>query len=197
MSLRPQVIGFDVQKLVGIRASKDQAVLDRLFVEFDERVSFRDHSLTVLAKDTLRRAIFEGFPFADLQEENEAHVYAAIVLAQHDQELLRMDSDSWWMPTMWELVGVVHEQLAVPVRRYLLMFYRGRPLFGRRIKTDWSYYGYLTLRQLSELLPALENLDREVLSTARTEWVVPLFDDLLTWLRTIQSAGRDLWFYAS
>jgi hypothetical protein len=171
--------------------------LDRLLAEFDERVSFRDQSLTNLAKQTLRRAIFEGFPFADLEEENEAHVYAAIVLAQHDQELLRLNSDSWWMPTMWELVGVVHEQLAVPVRRCLVMFYRGRPLFGRRIKTDWSYYGYLNLRQLSELLTALENLDRGVLSTARTEWVVPLFDDLLTWLRTIQSAGRDLWFYAS
>ena len=108
-----------------------------------------------------------------------------------------MDSDSWKMPTMWELVGVVHEQLDVPVRRYLLMFYRGRPLFGHRIKTDWSYYGYLNLRQFSELLAALENLDRGILSTARTEWVVPLFDDMLTWLRTIQSAGRDLWFYAS
>jgi hypothetical protein len=83
------------------------------------------------------------------------------------------------------------------VRRYLLMFNRGRPLFGHRIKTDWSYYGYLNLRQLSELLAALENLDRGILSTARTEWVVPLFDDMLTWLRTIQSAGRDLWFYAS
>jgi hypothetical protein len=59
MSLRPQVIGFEVEKLVRIRACKEQAVLDRLLAEFDKRVSFRDQSLTELAKDTLRRAIFE------------------------------------------------------------------------------------------------------------------------------------------
>jgi hypothetical protein len=196
MSLRPEVFGFDIEKLRSIRGCKDQAVLNQLLVEFDKRIHFRDESLTALAKEALRRAIFEGLPFPDLEKENEAHVCAAVVLAEHDQELLPTGSNTWKMPTMWELVRVVHERLELPARRYLLVFYRGRPVFGRRIKTDWSYYGFLTLRQLGDLLVALENVDRSVLSTAETEWVIPLFDDLLEWLRTIQDARRDLWFYA-
>ncbi|NOX55666.1 MAG: hypothetical protein GXP27_14750 [Planctomycetes bacterium] len=192
MALRPEIRGFDMQRMLSLLGSKDERLLDELTRLFDEMVRFDDERLREESLAVLRRAVYEGGRWSDLDEEGEVHVMAAIVLAHHGQQMVTTESNRWTMPAFWKYIEAVHEYVPEGVaRNSLLRFGVGRPLFGRRISVEWSYYGFLRLAEVGELLEALRRLPDGVVPEPGREFHV----SLLGWLETIQQADRDLWFH--
>ena len=195
MSLRPVVSGFDLDAMLGLLGSGDEGRLARLTDEFDARVAFPDPAQAALARDALRRAVFEGARWPDLEVEGEPHVSAAVVLAHHGQAHLPTGSDVWKMPAFWDFIKAHHDRLPPEPRKYLFMFGRGRPLFGRRIDTPWSYYGFLTLPQTRALLASLTDLRASDPSLQGPQFLGGFLDEFVSWLSSVSSAEKDLWFH--
>lgn len=191
MALRPTVSGCRLDTMFQRLGSRDEAILAQLIDSFDEAVNLQAPSARAEAHEILRRAVFEGPRWPDLEVEGELHVMAAIVLAKHDQTHLATDSDFWKMPAVWDFVRDCHPRLSGDARKFVAMFGRGRALFGRKIDTPWSFYGFLTLKQVRTLRAGLLALHQD------GQIQGDFCDDLMRWLEAIESQEMDLWFYCS
>jgi len=87
-----------------------------------------------------------------------------------------------------------HDRLPQEARKFLAMFGRGRALLGRRIDTPWSYDGFLTTEQTRVLHDALVELRAADPPIQGQQPMGGFIDELVGWLATIESAGKDLWF---
>jgi hypothetical protein len=74
---------------------------------------------------------------------------------------------------------------------------RGRAIFGRRIDTPWSYYGFLSLPQVRTLHAALATLQDDDPSLRGEPFMDGFLDELMGWLQTVESNNQDLWFYCA
>lgn len=193
MSLRPELSGFDRKRLLGLCGTGDRAAAEALARELAQMVTFDDPGDLERSKNVIRRAVMEGIPFPDLETEGEPHVFAAIALANHDQRHRETGSSEWKMAAFDELGATIRGRIAPDAERLFSLFLEGRPLFGRRIETPWSYYAYFSLPEVKSLLATLEGY-------ARTHGDDPTADGFLTelrsWMEEISHAGLDLWFYA-
>jgi hypothetical protein len=195
MSLRPVIAGFDLHAMLRLLGRGDIALLESLQQEFDDRATFDDPAQTLAAHEILRRAVFEGPRWPDLEVEGEPHVMAAIVLASHGQSHLKTGSDIGKMSAFWNFIKEHHARIPSEARKFLFMFGRGRALFGRRIETAWSYYGYLTQLQTQKLHQALIALQADDPAFRGPEFMGGFLDDFIDWLARVEAAGKDLWFH--
>ena len=194
MSLRPEISGFSLDAMFGPIGTKDEDVLARILRAFDESVHSRDSGLLEKSREVLRRAIFEEVPWPDLDVEGEAHVMAAIVLAQHGQDHRSTGSNVWKMPTFWSFIKGYYTRLEGDARKALFVFGRGRAIFGRRIDTPWSYYGFLSLPQVRTLHAGLAKMREDDPSLCGEGFMGGFLDELMGWLEVVVSAEQDLWF---
>ena len=197
MSLRPEISGFSLQKMFDVLGCKDEEVLRRVTDEFDSKVTFRNPSLKAEAHNVLRRAIFDydGNRWPDLEVEGEPHVFAAIVLAAHGQELLKTESNHWKMPGIWDFIEQNYPQFSGEGRKYLKVFVEGRGIFGRKIKTYWSYYSFLQRSELDAALRTLTQFRDADPARQGGQFHYGMLGRLLEWLTAIRSKQMDLWFY--
>lgn len=206
MSLRPMISGFDLARLRSYLGCGDRSLLLALESDLAQLLA-RSTGLDVRLGEEVRKvlgaAVLQGAPFPGLQEETQAHVIAADLLASHGQELLSTDADQWnhsGFLEAWES-GITAED-GDELLQYLLF---GRPLFGREFDTSWSYYGYLShaeVRQLRGSLREIEDDDQEkdhlkfladlglnLPGNSATDLIV----DLTRWCDALLTANKDLW----
>jgi hypothetical protein len=195
MSLRPEISGFSLDTMFGPIGSKDEDHLARLLEAFDESVRSRNPDLMNQTREILRRAIFEEVPWPDLEGEGEAHVLAAIMLARYGQVHSSTGSNVWKMPAFWNFIKEYHTRLPGDARRALFVFGRGRPIFGRRIDTPWSYYGFLSRPQAQTLHAGLSTMRDDDPSPRAEELTGGFLDELIGWLEAVDSRQQDLWFH--
>jgi hypothetical protein len=183
--------------MFGHIGTKDKDLLVRILQGLDESVRARDPGLIERTRDAIWRAIFEEVPCPDLEVEGEAHVVAAVVLARYGQTHMATGSNVWKMPAFWSFIKGYHHRLPGDARKALFVFGRGRAIFGRRIDTPWSYYGFLSLPQVRTLHAELSRLRDEDPSLRGEAFMGGFLDELMRWLRIVESNNKDLWFYCA
>ena len=156
MSLRPEIFGFDLARLRALLGCGDQALASRAATEVARLVQ----EPVAEAVEIARRAVLSGVPFVGLDAEGDCHVATAIVLSKMDQTLDDVKSSAWNMSPIWSLASLFPALGGTdhPFR----IFLEGRPIFGKRIATGWSYYGFLAHPELklvrAALVPVRETL---------------------------------------
>lgn len=196
--LRLNLLGFSLKKLESILGSGDLDLVARLKVTLAENEEDLEELPQVIAETgkVLEVAILKGAPIPALVVESDSHVLAALLLAEHDQELTATGSDSWQAGAFWTLAQQFSEEVEPQTRKLLGFFCEGRPLFGKVIETDSKYYGYLTAAELLALRAELTELEDYVKDWEETG-TLEFLRDLISWLNTVAEAEQDLWFYTS
>jgi hypothetical protein len=200
MSLRPEVRGFDLPKLRSWFGSGDASVVAAIerelaLAEADPEADVDDQFRETF-REALHRAVFQGVPFPDLDAEREPHVDLAILLAGHGQEFLETDSNDWKMVGFDEFWKHCRGALGSGGDLFAY-FLEGRPLFGKRIETVWSYYGYLSQLEVRRLRTSLAKLLSRHPRLAEIYVVEDLASDLTRWCDEILGANKDLWFWTA
>jgi hypothetical protein len=196
LSIRLNLFGFSLAKLESILASGDLDLVARLKVALMESEDDLGELPEVIAETgkIIAEAIAKGAPLNSLVIEGDAHVLAACLLAEHDQDFTPTGSDSWQAGAYWTLAQQFGEELEPESRKMLGYFCEGRPLFGKVIDTDNKYYGYLTAAELVFLKLELVQLE-EYVKDWEEAGTLEFLRDLITWLHTVAEAEQDLWFY--
>jgi len=193
MSLRPEISGFKLDILLSLFGSRNREAAANAAKVVEETVAFDDPREFARVRQVLEQAITSGRPFADLTAEDGSHVYAALGLAAVEQNRTETESNVWKMGAFEDLVnqiGTTIEPKALTLLRYFL---DGRPLFGKTIQADWSYYAWLSLDELKTLIAAL----RAVAQTDSDPTGDGFLEELTGWLDQVAAADSDLWFFAS
>ncbi len=208
MSLRAYITSFDLQKMQSLLGSRKESTVQTaakiLREEFDldaldedEAAEYAERIEAILA--ICRRAVDEGVPFPDLKEENEDHVTAAETLAVVGQKHGYTSFEDWKVTQAF--YPLLHDYSAAlsPRGRELLTFLdEGRPLFGRKLETGWSYYAYLTADEVKELHAALVALQESHPELKGEEYLGGFVESLVEALAGIsrKRKARDLWLEA-
>ncbi len=197
MALRPEVYGFHLAELFNRFQSQDRALiadleskLVQLAAESDLPSEFCDEYRTAL-----RHAVDHGVPVPQLERETDAHVLLAIDLAKYRQELQPVGSNDWDMNAFFDFWETCQPLLS-PAQQSLLRYWEvGRPLFGKKIETGWSYYGYLSRDEVIQTRRLLDALKNEHAAFAEEDYLDGFLVAWDEWLETIAAAGLDLWFW--
>jgi hypothetical protein len=200
VSMRPTIYGFkleSIKKLFGsddnvafekINKSYRQAVSEIYCDELDELSQFSQKGEAII-----RRAIMEGVPFAELDNEDDIHVLVADAIA-HSAELKSPgNTTDWNMQAFRDLRCDLVDEIESDMISLLGIFEEGRPFFGKKINSTWSYYGYLTAKEARKLYIVLDELNDSDVSDNLGEFLFTLTD----WLDGISSQNLDLYFYIS
>lgn len=205
MSLRCYIRSFWLEKLRALFGSRDaaayQAAADALKEEFggdeeeDEDEEEREEAEKILA--VCRRAIYEGVPFDGLKAEDSSHAHAARILASVGQKHKFTSFEDWKVTRAFPPFFKDHGAALPPRARELLTFLaEGRPLFGRKVQSDWSYVAYLSQDEVKELHAALVQL-REQRPELKGEGYLDGFTDaLILGLGEVIKRRQDLWLDA-
>jgi len=200
MSLRPQIYGFCLKDVQSIFASNDEAVLQKIYniyekilgeLLFDEPDETKE--LKKQGREIIRRAVMQGVPFEDLKCEREVHTFAAEAVVRSIEIKPVGDTNDWSMQAFWDLRAEYGTKVSRDALNLFDIFYDGRPFFGKKIDSGWSYYGHLTLEEVNRLSTALDSLGDSGVPDDLKVFVAELTD----WLEGIASANLDLWFVAS
>jgi len=193
MSLRPEIFAFRLQSLRELPASGSTSAITAIhrklqdLADQDEPGDEDTTNELALAKKIVSRAIVEGIPFHELGAETDAHVTAANHLAYHGQTWKGVGSNCWKMRAFWQLDENTQGKWAnTEAEKIFQYFVKGRPLFGRKTDTGWSYYAYVSFEEAVLLKSELE-MFRDI---------DPKFiDEFRSWLSVITSDNLDLWMY--
>lgn len=201
MALRPEIRGFDLSRLHSLFGSRDEAVISAIQGQFDRFAAAQssgiDESFRTTFRDSLLRAIREGAPFPGLAVETEPHVRLATLLAGYEQQFIATDSSDWKLNAFEEFWEACESAIPDDVQPLFGYFLDGRPLFGGRIATAWSFYGFLSHTELRRLAESLDAISREQSELMRNELVEDLIADFRRWSTDILTGGKDLWFWTA
>lgn len=204
MSLRPEISGFNLKKMLSLFGCGDKKLIKEIQIELKKTLSdypvitkkeFRE--LSKKGSVIIKQAILKGAPFSDLVNENDSHVAVADVFARHNQERCYTDSADWKMGAFWGFESQYENKLDQTTKGLLSFLIDGRPLFGREIEQDWSYYAYLSLAEVKQLQAGLIKLQESCPELEGEEFMDGFIDELIGWLDTISGKNLDLWLYAS
>jgi hypothetical protein len=198
MSMRPDIYGFKLESVRGLFGSDNQETLKKISNLYQKMIfdAFGDEPDT-LAKfreqgnAIIWRAIMEEAPFPDLDSENSIHVYAAKSIVDSTEPKSVGDSLDWHMQAFRDLRMDGEGKLDPEIVNLLRVFESGRPFFGRKIESDWNYYGYLTAKEVKQLAPAIDALSESQSANYMDGFHLALAD----WLDGILSQNLDLWFW--
>jgi hypothetical protein len=208
MSLRAHISSFEFQKLQALFGSRDEATveaaarvlrkqfgLDEPDEEWDEEAATEvEHALAIC-----RRAVFEGVPFPDLEMEDDEHAIAAVALAVVGQKHRGTSFGGWKVTHVFHPLLRDHSTaLSIRGRELLSYLSDGRPIFGRKNGSSWSYYAYLTSNEVQELHAALLDLQRAHPELKGETYLDGFVDALAQALADVSSnrKARDLWLEA-
>ena len=201
MSLRREIFGFRLQALHELLGSGSTDAIAAVASALDD-VAGNEGTLDEVeagqlrtAKQIVSRAITQGAPFPELDVETDAHVMAAVHLARHNQSWHDVGSNSWKMQAFWQLDEDAGDKWYTTSDNLFRYFIHGRPLFGNRINTDWSYYAFLRLEEIRDLIAAIRELQRAHEEFAQPDYVDGFVVALLAWLCGLADAKLDLWFF--
>lgn len=189
MSLRPQIYGFRLATLEALLGSGDQSALASLkgsvSAAFPNDAGFVKQVGAILA-----RAIDEGAPFDDVDDEGLAHVWAAHILAGSGQDVWDAASGAGKVqPT-----EIIFDQGAKLSARgdELIELLMGRALFGEAIETDGETYAWLTHDEVKELA---QELSGDATAGLLNAAIAAHIADFRRWLAEIERRGLDLWYF--
>jgi hypothetical protein len=145
------------------------------------------------------RAIKRGVPFRGMDGEGDACVCAAVALAKTGQTFFRPDphDDIWKITLMEDLLCRSGVHWDMPTFELMQFIEDGRPLFRKRIATGWSYYGYLSLNEVSRLAAGIRKAQKEHPMLADPNFFDGFLTALLGRLDKIAKKKLDLWFYTA
>jgi hypothetical protein len=200
MSLRPYFNGFDRQKMLDLFGSGSRTAKDSAFVIIGGMLTGDDPEILEGRRKcsaVITEAIDRGVPFPGLDGEDESHVCAAAALAEMGQSFFRPDpNDDSWKISLMEVLLAQNEGRFDSKTHELLSFIRdGRPLFGKRIDTGWSYYAWLTSAEVRELAAGIRKAQEVYPGLADPGYFDGFLLALLGWLDKITERNMDLWLY--
>jgi hypothetical protein len=200
MSLRPQIYGFSLKEVQSLFASADEKALEQINNNYEQILTElfsiepeEQENLRKEGKAVIHRSVMEGAPFADLDCENEVHVFVAEVIVRYTNLKPIEDTGEWKMDAFWDLQSACASKVGSEIADLLAIFEQGRSFFGKKIESGWAYYGYLTLEETEKLLGAINEPAKFEVPDYLSEFVA----ELISWLEEIISEKLDFWFIAS
>lgn len=205
MSLRPAISGFRLETMQKLFTADNGVDTDSLFIALEESAtehlgedSKEQEKIVSKGKEVILRAVQDGIPFAELDSEEISHVMAADVLAHFGQDHHEIDDTTdWKMDVFWDLEEKYGADLDPSTKKLLHCISEGRPLFGKRIDSDWSYYAYLSCAEVMQLHSALHDLQKKRPELSGDECFDGFVDELLAWLSEIAEQNLDMWCFMS
>ena len=91
------------------------------------------------------------------------------------------------MPGIWDFIEQNYPQFSGEGRKYLKVFVEGRGIFGRKIKTYWSYYSFLQRSELDAALRTLTQFRDADPARQGGQFHYGMLGRLLEWLTAIRS----------
>jgi len=212
MSLRPNIIGIRRKKMLSFVGCKDEDVLKGLLTDLNENYGGEDKENgegeaksaddMKIAAEFLRKVVMEGTP-TGLETETLGHVLAVSTLARFRQDnLVETDSNVWKMRGVTDFTEQFSKKLDPTTTQYLQYLCNGRPLFGKKIKTDWNYYAYLGYAELDHFRDAIElayNHAAELEQKGKLNeidfetWTLDMMEALMEWCDPVLDEKLDLW----
>jgi hypothetical protein len=190
MSLRANFYTFEMKRLEQLlgRGGEPSAELVRQVQE-----AYPSDPTGVAQK--LRRALREQPPLPDLEVEDEAWVCVASTLAVHDPHRTYFSDFSWHATGLFKASELLRGLLSPQVMPLVDFLAWGRPLFGRRIVTDWGYYAWLSQVEAMVLGGELTVLlqDNKIPSPMPPSFI----RDLAQVLSTASLDGKDVWMHGA
>lgn len=181
MSLRPNLLAFDLEQARSVVGCRSERVLAELTATFQELVEplpeQRERSLGYLSQ------LVAGTLEHSVTVEDQALQYVVIALAHHGQQVER-STTLYWEALLAHLAKNAAPTRHQQVARYFL---RGRQLFGDSVKTEWAYYAFFPHAQLDQLLALITEAPWSKLYDAEAAQA---------WLRDVARRGRDVFFFA-
>lgn len=203
MSLRPEIFGFNLSQMRSHFGSKNEAIIQHIvsrvepvaqdIEEEDEEEAARYRANV---SETARAIIMDGAPVKGLESEEDIHFDIAQALVTYEQKPVGVGSNIWKMNAFWDFQPKYGKRLGGEAESLLGHLISGRPMFGRAMKIDWSYYSYLTNAEVKTLLAALRKLQQEEPSLVGKAYLSGFVDTLIGWLEKIDSQEMDLFLYA-
>ncbi len=186
MSRRPSIAGFHLSRLKALVGTRDASTISSLVERYEENAL--DNEALDRAKRLFTAIIMGEFSTTPPAVEDEALQEVVQHLVEYSQDLRYSDS------LFWEALMVdVDERQAKydngpeELLGYLL---RGRPLIGRRTDSNnWNYYAYFTSDEAKRLFDFIRSQQH-----LRQEYDFEAADN---WMKEVEQAGEDVWFYVS
>lgn len=202
MSLRPYFNGFHLHKMQALFASGDSDAVQTATAIINDMFSGDDPDTVQARRDCAKiisRAVNKGVPFRGLDAEHELHVWSAVALARTGQSFFRPDpfDTTWKISLMDDLLAQNGHQFDDPTHRLLTFIKDGRALFGKRIDSVWSYYAFLTSREVRDLAAGVRRARKSFPNLADETFFDGFLFALLGWLDKIARKKLDLWLYTS
>lgn len=191
MALRPEFHGFSLEQFNASIGSGNAERAEELVVAFDGLVTMDDPAQQDVGRNFIRAVVMgDTAPGGIDGAETEAHVMAMISLAK-SVHVISTDSN-FWKSSFLDYFRDVSDALRAidpELSNILARFGSGRSMWGKYIDTSWSFYAWASRAEVQRMRRGFD--DHPKLLQGETEFG----RDFQRWLREIDEAGADLWFY--
>jgi hypothetical protein len=202
MSIRANVSGFDLRKMMALIGCGNPAVADRVEAYLRALPAYRYvwPENVDAAVELLRQVILGDLKPGSIEVEDSALVVAMDQLARFDQNHLETNAAVWRAAHLQWAFGLPAnldgaekaEKIAWADARTLVHYaVVERPLFGSHQEHDGTSYGYLYLDEVQRLLGYSARFPR--LAEDEFGFASAFFG----WLEEITAAGNDYWCHAA
>ena len=202
MSLRPQVQGFDLEKMRSFFGSKDEriitAVEKKLAPLWREEAEEDPTEATETQRahtEIVHRAVMSGVPFPDLAEESDHHYDVARAFAATRQKPVRTELAEWGARTFPDFMERFGDRLPEDCRLLYSFLLEGRPLFGTKVDRRSGPYAFLSRAEAIRLAAGFQEAQSVEPFLQGTRYASGFVDVMIRVLRNLDGKGLDVWFY--
>jgi hypothetical protein len=191
MSLRPEISGFKLNKLLSLFNCKKAIVLEKAKKHFSKFVGVENNPQNTRPFKILEQIISGKITRSNTKVENSDFILVIILLASFEQKRILTNSNIYKSDSLYNYFKFLKPKLSKKTFEMLNFLLSGRPLMGKVFNTEWSYYAYLTNEEVDSILKELTALS---IATKDPENFGKVF---IKWLRQIKKLKSDLWYYAN
>lgn len=202
MSLRPQLQGFDLQKMRAFFGSKDERIITAvekrlapLWREEAEEDAAEASEAQRAHTEIVRQAVMSGVPFPDLAEESEHHYDVARAFAATRQKPMRTELAEWGARTFPDFLERFGDKLPQDCRQTYSFLLEGRPLFGTRVDRRSGPYAFLARAEALRLVAGLQEAQKIEPLLQGNRYASGFVDVMIKVLQDLDGKGLDVWFY--
>ena len=202
MSLRPQVQGFDLQKMRSFFGSKDARIVTAVETKLsplwrEEAEEDKDEAAETQRAhmEIVRRAVMSGVPFEDLIDETEDHYDVARAFAAVRQRRVRTKLAEWGALTFPDFMEHFGGRLPEDCRRLYRYFLDGRALFGVRVDRACGPYAFFSRAEATCLVAGFQEARSAEPILQGTRYADGFVEAMIEVLRELDGKGLDVWFY--